>query len=129
MSLVSIVEALQKRPLTTEETGTLNEFQQFFKIDDEDPLMVVLALMARSQLIVETVPGLLQQKVDATIELHRMALREQAVLVAKELVSSVASELQMVGKNKTVWWQYAGFFFSGVVCVVGAIGWIKYLWR
>lgn len=113
MSLTSVVEALQKRPLTVEEVSNLNEFQQMFDIDDDDPLIVVLAMMARSQLIVETVPQLLQQKVTETIELHRNVLREQAGLIAKELIAELSHQIQSANTSwKSRWTRYA-------VCVAG----------
>jgi hypothetical protein len=91
MSLASRVEAIKKQPLTNEERDALQEFQRIYQVDDEDPLGVVLALMFRSQMILESAPSQLQQKVMETIELHRTNLREQATITAKELISDVAS--------------------------------------
>ena len=68
MSLVSIVEKLQNKPLSADDAKALNEFQRTFNIDDDDPLMVVLAMMARSQILVESVPNLLQQKTKEIID-------------------------------------------------------------
>jgi len=113
-SLISAVEALKKSPLTPEEVATLQEFQRQFDLDDDDPLNVVLALMARSQMIVETAPGLLQKKVTETIELHRTNLRDQAVLIAKDLVGEVSTA--MVNKQKSlmdVWRQRTLWFGAG----------------
>lgn len=93
MNLVAHIEALKKSPLTNEEANMVREFQSQFEIDDDDPLIVVLAIMIRSQLIIDTAPDLLQQKVTETIELHRSNLREQAVLSAKELVGDIAATL------------------------------------
>lgn len=99
MSLVATLETLQKSPLSAADAATVREFQSQFSIDDDDPLVVVLALMVRSQLILGTAPDLLQQKVKETIELHRIALREQAGLLAKELVSDIVSALLQQQKN------------------------------
>ena len=135
MSLVTTIEALQKRPLTAEEVSTLNEFQQSFKIDDEDPLLVVLALMARSQIIVDSVPSLLQQKVTETIELHRLVLRDQAVLIAKELIATLAEDIgkATIGKatlkNQGSWIQYIACFVGGVICYAGITVWISHFAR
>lgn len=89
MSLVSAVEQLQKSPCTASQIETLNEFQKIHKIGNDDPLVIVLALMARSQLILESTPTLLKQKADETIELHRTMLRDQSVIIAKELVGTL----------------------------------------
>ena len=114
MSLSSIVESLQKRPLTPEESASLNEFQQEFDIDDDDPLLVVLAMMARSQLIVETAPKVLQQKVNETIELHRTVLREQALLIAKELIQELSQQIQRANAGwKKQWLSFFLVFVGG----------------
>lgn len=115
MSLAQTVEALQKRPLTPEELTTLNEFQQFFSVSDDDPLLVALAMMARSQLILESAPALLQQKVEETIELHRMALREQAVLIAKELIGDLVTQIKAQEKRgAALWLRYGAYFVAGM---------------
>lgn len=130
MSLVSTIEALQKRTLTTEEAACLNDFQQFFHLDDDDPLMVVLALMARSQLIVETVPNLLQQKVNETIELHRTVLRDQAVLISKELIGNLTQHIQAANADwKGRWIRYVSCFAAGVLASALGFWWIVHVAR
>lgn len=114
MSLESIIESLQKRSLTKEEATSIGEFKSHFNIDDEDPLVVVLALMARSQLILESMPNALEKKANETIELHRMALRDQSVLIAKELISVLAENLDKKNiKHSINWLLYAGLFVGG----------------
>lgn len=139
MRLVTTIEALQKRPLTTEEVSTLNQFQHSFKIDDDDPLLVVLALMARSQLIVDSVPNLLQQKVNETIELHRLVLRDQAVLISKELIATLAEDIgkatlaKNIGKEtlkqQNRWLESIAYFVGGMVTYAGIAWWISHLAR
>lgn len=119
MTLVSVVEKLQKRALLPAEVTALNDLQQLYKIDDDDPLVVVLALMARSQNILESVPDLLQQKVVETIELHRTLLRDQAVLISKELIGTVAHNIEAANADwKAKWTRHAGFFVAGVVFTI-----------
>lgn len=113
-SLVAAVEALKKQPLKPDEVEMLAAFQKQFNLDDDDPINVVLALMAHSQMIIGTAPTLLQQKVEETIELHRTNLRTQAVLVAKELVSELAPVL-IAGQNdvSALWRQRIYCFAAG----------------
>lgn len=128
MSLVSTIESLQGKPLTPEEVATLGKFQKHFDIDDDDPLMVVMALMARSQLILESAPAVLQQKVNETIELHRGALRDQAVLVAKDLINVIVTQIQAADANwKVRWGKYALSFGCGVVLTCAMLSIAKYL--
>lgn len=100
MSLITVIEKLQKKPLSALEAAPILEFQKEFEVDDDDPLVVVLALMARSQLILENVPNLLQQKVTETIELHRTVLRDQAVLISKELIKELAQHIEHVNSKE-----------------------------
>ncbi len=137
MSLVTSIQALLKRPLSTDEVQSLNAFQKQFEVDDDDPLMVVLAMMARSQIILEAAPILLQQKVNETIELHRTALRDQAVIIAKDLVGLLAKdvlnqhsldlELSIVKKYRTRWINYAITFLAGVSVALCFVALTKYL--
>jgi len=122
MSLVSIVEKLQNKPLSADEAKALNEFQRTFNIDDDDPLMVVLAMMARSQILVESVPSLLQQKTKEIIELHSTVLREQAVVISKELIADVATKIKeetAKEDRKKKWLDHFGFFVGGFVFAAG----------
>lgn len=127
MSLISTIETLQKRPLTADESASIKSFQKSFDIEDDDPLVVVLALMSRSQLILESMPILLQQKSNETIELHRTVLREQSVLISKELISDVAQHIDAANlKWKARLIRYFACFMGGVVCATGLIAWLGY---
>lgn len=128
MSLVSAVEALQRRPLTQEERTNLADLQSIHHIHDDDPLIVVLALMARSQLLVGTLPELLQQKAIETIELHRTTLREQSVLISKELISTVAQNIQAANLGWRVGLvRYAMCFVAGMIFCALATPGIRHL--
>lgn len=126
MNLINAVEALQKEPLTAKEVATLQNWQQIFSLADDDPIIVVLAIMVRSQLIIESAPDLLQQKVLETIELHRTNLREQAVLSAKELITDLSAVLLSQQKDVLAHWRQRAFGFAAgaatmALCVVTAL--------
>lgn len=123
MTLISAVEALKKQPLTAEETAMLQEFQRQFDLDDDDPINVVLAMMARSQMIIETAPALLHQKVVETIELHRTNLRTQAVLTAKEVIGDISHLLlKQQGDVSANWRQRLYWFATGAVSMLLVMG-------
>ena len=111
--LVSTLEALMKRPLTPEEIGNMAEFQSMNGNHDTDPLLVVLAMMAKNQLIVEALPELLQQKALETIELHRQTLRDQSTLIAKDLITAIAQNIESAAITR--WIRYTGCFVGGAV--------------
>lgn len=113
MNLISTLEKLKQAPLSAEETKIIKEFQSQFQIDDDDPLVVIVAIMMQSQLIIATAPDLLRQKVIETIELHKTNLREQAVLSAKEIVGDIAATLLQQQKNLIVIWRQR-FIWAGI---------------
>ena len=120
MNLVTSVEALLKRKLTPEEVANMAELQTFYKIYDDDPLLIVVAMMARTQIIAETLPNLLQQKVNETIELHRTLMREQSILMSKELIATIAEQIKVanMGLHSTkIGWRSGWIRYAG--CVVG----------
>jgi hypothetical protein len=114
--LLHNVSILLGRDLTTEEITCLSNFQRINQIDDSDPLITVLALMARSHLILETLPTQLQQTARETIDLHQRTLREQSTLIAKELVLTVAQDIQAAHTDwKTRWIRYGFAYAAGAV--------------
>ena len=118
--LADNVEALMNRQLTTEEVNNLAKFQRINDINDDDPLIVVLALMAKDQLLFEAIPNLLQQKANETIALHEQTLRSQSVLIAKELLTTIAENITAELKRHDVGWKmqwvpYTAFFVAGAV--------------
>lgn len=124
MSLVENVKTLIGRELNEEEIRSLSKFQQLNGIDDSDPLIVVLALLAKGQLVMETLPDLLLSRANDTIELHRQTLREQSTLIAKELITELVKGIAKDIKVANVDWKirlisYGACFISGAI--VGAI--------
>lgn len=122
MNLVLTMEALMKRKLTADEVGQLADFQSMFKVQDDDPLLVVLAMMARAQIITETIPNLLQQKALETIELHRTVMREQSVLMSKELIDTIAKNIRSASlelKSEKLSWRSSWVRYS--VCFIGGM--------
>lgn len=116
MSLVETVEALEGRELTRAERENLHKFEQAFDISEGDPLIVVLAMMAKNRLMVDGLPDLLQQKAKETIELHQQTLREQSTLIAKELLASLGALVaETAVGHKLRLAQFAGVFLAGFV--------------
>lgn len=115
--LVASLEGLQGRKLTAEEVQKLQAFQKLYEIDDDDPLLVVLAMMANSQLVLESAPALLQAEVSKTIEHHRTNMRDQAVLISKDLIGVITKQVQAANDSQKParWPVLAGAFGGGMV--------------
>lgn len=116
MNLSETLEVLSGRALTSEERDRAHKFEQQFEITEDDPLTVVLAMMAQNQLTANQLPDLLQQKAKETIELHQQTLREQSTLIAKELLVSVGNLVaaSAVGQKLRLT-QFAGVFLVGFI--------------
>jgi hypothetical protein len=99
MTLAANVASMFGRPLSKDESEALAKFQKSFEIDDQDPIIVVLAMLATNRLYMQELPALLQQKVVTTIELHQQTLRDQSTLIAKELIGTVVLNFQAAGKG------------------------------
>ena len=127
MNLVETIQKLQKTPLTPEQVTTMHELQKFYDINDSDPLIVVLALMAQSQLILESVPNQMKKMVAETIELHRTNLRDQSVHIAKDLILALTPQIESVNEDwKLRVGRYIGFFMGGMAVATGCIWLAKY---
>lgn len=110
MSLAGNVASMYGRTLSKEEESSLKKFQESFEIGDEDPVIVVLAMLATNRLQLQELPTLLQQKGVATIELHQQTLREQSTLIAKELIGTIAMNLQATErevKDRSLYYVFA----------------------
>lgn len=116
MNLVESVQMLVGRELTVTEATSLAKFQKAHEVDDSDPLIIVYAMMAKNQLISDSLPGLLQEKVNETIELHRTVLREQAIVVSKEVITELARNIETANVNmKARWMRYSVAFLIGAL--------------
>jgi len=93
MNLKNNIETILGRPLTSDELNNINQFKNQFSIDEDDPLIVVLALVGANKILIEEMPKLLQQKANETIDLHRQTLITQSALIAKDLIHVVASSI------------------------------------
>lgn len=99
MTLAENVASMFGRQLSKEELDALTKFQLTYEIGDEDPLIVVLAMLATNRLYMQEIPALLQQKAVTTIELHQQTLRDQSTLIAKELIWTIAQNIKSVGNG------------------------------
>lgn len=116
MTLAGNVASMFGRALSNEETDALTKFQDSFEINDEDPIIVVLAMLATNRLYMQELPALLQQKAVTTIELHQQTLRDQSTLIAKELIGTIALNLQAAGNRaKDQMLNYAFAFVAGLL--------------
>lgn len=114
MSLLDSIQAIKQRPLTAEEVSHINNFSRMHDIDESDPLVVIMAYLASAQMTYDQMPAQMEKSVRETIELHRTTLREQSMLIAKDLVGNIAQTLEQQSKyKKALIINYLGFFIGG----------------
>lgn len=109
MSIADSIKELLGRPLTVEEVTGLSNFQRLYDIDDSDPLAIVLALVGANTVLINSMPNLLQQKANETIELHQRTLRDQSTIIAKELIATLSQNIASANASLKV----RGMFFLG----------------
>lgn len=85
------------RDLTMEERQLLIQLRDQYGYDDTDPLVVVLAMTGAIKIIAEDIPNKIKTATTELTELHRMALRQESVTVAKSIVEVVAKEIHSAG--------------------------------
>ncbi len=112
MSVAKSIAELLGRPLTAEEALGLANFQGRYDIDDDDPLAIVLALVGANTVLINSMPTLLQQKADETIDLHRRTLMDQSTIIAKELIATLSKNIQHENTSIKI---------RGTYAIVGAI--------
>lgn len=117
MSLVESVKKILGRELTIEEVSNLSNFQKYHEVDDSDPLVVVLALVGANTVLINSLPNLLQQKANETIELHRRTLMEQSTIIAKDLITTIAHNI-IVEHWKKQLITYGAIFVGGAISAI-----------
>jgi hypothetical protein len=125
MSLAESLSALEGRPLTKEEHEWCRRFEQTYEINDDDPLIVVVAMLVKNQLLLNQAPELLQQKARETIELHRQTLVEQSTLIAKQVLVTVGELIAQSSTGKKLRAMYLAAAFSGGLLVGLAVAYLK----
>lgn len=119
MSLVSAVQDFVGHELTGAEATSLAQLQQAYNLDDEDPIIVVLAMLGANRVMLEEAPHALKNVSMQMIELHRQTLLEQSKYTVKSLISVVAQELNETNKTYQKMWAIGvTALLSG--CLIGA---------
>jgi ABC-type Fe3+-siderophore transport system permease subunit len=121
-SLFEAVRVLHGRDLSEVEKESLIRFQKIYEIGDDDPLVVVLAMVGAHRILLESVPDVLFQKAMEAIELHQLTLCEQSTLIAKELIITLSQHIKSAMEQeqwKVRWPEYVIAFMIG--CSFGGI--------
>ena len=92
--LAECMQVLHGSELTVEEKNSLLRFQDMYEIGDDDPLVVVMAMLGENQMMLESTSDIIFQKAIETIELHQQTLSEQSTLIAKELIVTLSDNIK-----------------------------------
>ncbi|WP_207002583.1 hypothetical protein [Trinickia mobilis] len=99
--LVAAVERLLGRSLTKDEAVHWEKIQDTYGVSDDDPLVMVIVLLAVHQHLFNDVPAKINEAVDKAIAVHRTTLEDQATIVAKGLISQLAPMfIQAAGESR-----------------------------
>lgn len=122
------ISQLLGRPLTIEEITGLANFKNFYEIDESDPLAVVLALVGANTVLINSIPDLLQQKANETIDLHQRTLRDQSTIIAKELIATLSQNISNANASLKVrgMWFFGGVFFGTATSAAVILHWFSH---
>lgn len=88
------------RALTEEERQILIHLREQYGYDDGDPVVVVLSMFGAIKIIADEIPSRIKAASEAVIEMHITGLREQSMLVAREVVGHVAGLIHAAGRSR-----------------------------
>ncbi|MBN9424491.1 MAG: hypothetical protein BGO63_11325 [Candidatus Accumulibacter sp. 66-26] len=124
MSLVDAIKSLLGRDLSEADMKDIAQYQKVFEISDEDPIVVVLAIISAYRIAIQSMLDEWEKKIMLLIELHRQTLQEQSSFVAKDLIITVGN--LVASTNIGVKYRrammaamfFGGMFAGGVVALV-----------
>ncbi len=91
MNLVDAIKSLLGRDLSEADMKDIAQYQKVFEISDEDPIVVVLAIISAYKIAIQSMLDEWEKKIVVLIELHRQTLQEQSSFVAKDLIITVGN--------------------------------------
>lgn len=88
--LVASVERLLRRPLSGTEVQHWNSIQDQYGIADDDPIVIVLTLLALHEHLFNDLPKQIIEATEKAVAIHRTTLDDQATIVAKGILVKLA---------------------------------------
>jgi hypothetical protein len=99
-TMETAIASIVGRPLTDADRQMLIRLRDQYGYDDNDPLVVVLAMTGAIKIMAEEIPEKIRAASKETTELHMAVLRDQSMLVARDVVGSVAGLIHTAGRTK-----------------------------
>lgn len=88
------------RDLTEDERQLLIALRDQYGYDDDDPLVVVLAMTGAVKVMMDDLPERLKKTSEQLTELHQLTLKNHTAMIAKELVGIVAEHIHAAGRTR-----------------------------
>lgn len=123
----SAIEGLIGRELNQEERQMILRLRDQYGYSDDDPLVIILALTGAIKIIAEDIPAKIVQASEKATELHLQTLREQSMMVARDMVGQVAGLIHTAGrsrKDRVVDGIVGGI--AGMILMIGMLGFGRY---
>ncbi|WP_434716324.1 hypothetical protein [Paraburkholderia sp. A3RO-2L] len=87
--LIQAVEKLVGRALSKDEAIYWQRIQDTYGISDDDPLVMVVVLLAVHQHLFNDLPAKISEATERAITIHRTTLEDQATIVAKGMLEKL----------------------------------------
>lgn len=99
-SMESASEIIVGRELTADERQKFIQLRNRYNYDDSDPIVALLDIVGCFTVLVNELPEKLKKASEEMTEKHRLALRDQTIYAAKDIVGVVASQIHMAGRTR-----------------------------
>lgn len=99
-SMETAIEQIMGRTMTQDERTMFSRLRDQWGYTDDDPLAVVIALFGGMTILTNDIPERIKQAATAMTEIHASVLRDQANLIAKDLVANVAEAVYASGRTR-----------------------------
>lgn len=114
------VERIIGHPLSDTDRQMLIQLRDEYGYDDSDPLVVVLAMMGAYIILTNEIPDKIKKASEQIIETHAVVLRDASMIVAKDLVSTIAGQIHSAVQTRKVRLMYGavGGLLGAIVMVL-----------
>lgn len=86
--------------LTAGDREMLIMLRDQYGIDDGDPMVVALAMTGAVKVMVDQIPEMIAKESEKITELHITGLRNQSILIAKDLVGVIAGQIHAASRTR-----------------------------
>jgi hypothetical protein len=126
-TMEAAVARIVGRDLTEDDRQLLIAVRDQYGYDDDDPLVVVLAMTGALKIMMDELPERLKKASEHLTEVHQITLKNQSAIIAKDLVGIVAEHIHAAGRTRKGRLIDAALGAAGVLAFALLVGVVMYI--